>query len=292
VFGVIAASVATLTVVGVMSNPEEVTTYGRGLAHGDEGEGETISEWEPTPMTGMGSMGGRGSTDRWGGSKQGRGSTDRWGGSQQGRGSTDRWGGSKQGRGSTDRWGGSKMGRGSTDRWGGSKQGRGSTDRWGGSKQETESCACFANSSENESTCESGNLSIRQCLSKNGACSWGPGEVNKCGVEQRWFEGRGGGETERPEPFSGSDQEKVMRMKKAMESLGGCSGLVKKAMMECFLSMSDEVRDALGEEGAGLTPEETKWIGKIGGSCYEEGLLNLGKCLKEQNGGSGNGNEE
>lgn len=48
----------------------------------------------------------------------------------------------------------------------------------------------------------------------------------------------------------------------------------------------------MSEDGAGLTPDETKEIGKTGGSCYEEGLIKLGKCLVEQNQKAGSGDEE
>merc|ERR1712226_1746259 len=72
-------------------------------------------------------------------------------------------------------------------------------------------------------------------------------------------------------------------MQKAMEDLGPCKDVVKKTMMECFSEMADSVREALGEQGDGLSRTETKAIGQTAGSCYERGLGDLAECMAENN---------
>jgi len=54
-----------------------------------------------------------------------------------------------------------------------------------------EACNCWANGSTNEAYCESGNLTIDQCLGEEsyGRCHWGPGEDYTCDQQAiNWYD--------------------------------------------------------------------------------------------------------
>jgi len=55
-------------------------------------------------------------------------------------------------------------------------------------ESEDQGCGCWANGGENEPMCEGHGLSIDACLSMDGRCHWGPGEVDQCAAEaDAWY---------------------------------------------------------------------------------------------------------
>ena len=62
-----------------------------------------------------------------------------------------------------------------------------------------------------------------------------------------------------------------------MQELGPCAEIVQNTTMKCFFILEAGVRQALSEDG--LTSTVNKALGQDAASCYETGLISLGKCL-------------
>merc|ERR1719345_502723 len=95
---------------------------------------------------------------------------------------------------------------------------------------------------------------------------------------------RGGNKNESRQRPTREQMEKMQKMQQAMKELGPCAEVVKKTMMECFFVMEAGVREALGDEGAGITKDVAVDIGSKSGKCYENGLNDLSNCLARQQG--------
>jgi len=77
---------------------------------------------------------------------------------------------------------------------------------------------------------------------------------------------------------------KLMMMKKVMNELGDCKKIVQNAQMDCFFEMQAAMEEVRDERQGGWGQDEAKEVSEVAQQCYYDALVDLGKCLQEENG--------